>query len=296
MEMGSAKYLTWVLTAGMWLAASGTGWAQDVVAVLSSNLVPYREALEGFQEVFGESVPTYNLSENSPKLPPGTRVVVSFGGKAALFPYPEAVTLIYAMAPGIDFKFAKRPGPSVQIEMLTDERAIVPKLKDIQPALKRLAVLWVSNSIDDNVERMQEASAPMEIEIVPERLKSPDELPERLRSIYKDVDAIWLMPDPFLINSQSFAVLKEFSWSNKVPLYVPAAGLVEQGATASISASFREIGRAAASAARRVLAKKPVEDPVYPEKVETVLSLKAATNAGLLIPPDVVKSLDKVVP
>jgi len=281
----------------LWLVCPGIVSAQDVVAVLSSNLGPYREAFEGFQEAFGQTVPSYNLSDsNSPNLPPGTHIVVAFGGKAALVPYSKNVTLIYALAPGAELKLTNRRDYSIEIEMLPKASAIVPKLKEIQPALKKLAVFWSSEFMEDHVEDLQQVSAPMGIEIVSERLKGPEELPDRLRSIYKGVDAVWLMPDPFLINSQSFAVIKEFSWSNKVPLYVPTAGLVDQGATASISASFRELGRTAGLAARRVVSKKSIDDTLYPERVETVLNQRAATNAGLLVPPDVLKSLDKVVP
>ncbi|MBI3596698.1 MAG: hypothetical protein HY203_06055 [Nitrospirae bacterium] len=291
-----AKYLTCILTAGIWLTVSGIGWAQDVVAVSGSALGPYREAFDGFQEAFGLTVPSYSLSEDNVKLPPETRIVVAFGGKAALFPYPENVTLIYCMAPGIKLTPGDRHGYSVEIEMLPPASLILPKLKEIQPSLKRLAVLWTSESMKRHVEELRQASAQVGIEIVSQQLKSPDELPERLRSLYGKIDAVWLMPDPLLINSQSFTVLKGFSWSNRVPFYVPTAGLVEQGATASISTSFREIGRAAALAARQTLSGKSVEAMVYPEKMMIVLSLKAAGNAGLVISPELLKNLDRVVP
>lgn len=290
------RTLTWILTALILFAASGIGSAQDVVAVLSSDLGPYREAFEGFQETFGQTVPSFRLSEDKVKLSSGTRIVVTFGGKAALSSYPESVALVYCMAPGIEPNPGNRRVYSVGIGMLPRANLILPKLKEIQPALKRLAVFWSSAYMEHYIEEMRQASVPMNIEIVSLRLKSPDELPERLRSIYKEIDAVWLMPDPLLINSQSFTVLKDFSWSNKIPFYAPTSGLVEQGATASISASFREIGRAAASAARQVLAGKSGADMGYPEKMEIVLNLKAADNTGLRIPPELLKSFDRVVP
>ncbi len=280
----------------MWVALPAVGWGQQAVAVLSSDLGPYREALEGFREAFGQTIPSYNLSEDKLKLSPETRIVVAFGGKAALFPYPEPVTLVYCMAPGTELNPGNRRGSSVGIGMLPRASIIFPKLKEIQTNLKRLAVFWSSEFMGHYVESMRQAAVPMEIEIVSQRLKGPDELPERLRSLFQSIDAVWLMPDPLLINSQSFNVFKEFSWSNKVPFYAPTAGLVEQGATASISASFREIGRAAASAARQVLSGKPLEDAIYPEKMEIILNLKAANNAGMLIGPEALKGLDKVIP
>jgi len=67
----------------------------QVTAVLSSDLGPYGEAYAGFVEAFGQPVTQINLKNDRLQLSADTRVVVAFGGKAALLDYPEDVTLIY---------------------------------------------------------------------------------------------------------------------------------------------------------------------------------------------------------
>src|SRR4051812_36841949 len=77
------------------------GNSPPVVAVLSSQSGPYLEAFAAFQQELGRSVPVVPLEKDAPRLPPGTRTVVAFGGKAALAAYPSDVNLVYCLAPGV---------------------------------------------------------------------------------------------------------------------------------------------------------------------------------------------------
>ena len=82
------------------LPVQAFGSDDSVIAVLSSNLGPYKEALKGFQEAYGQPVPAYSLSEGNTKIPSGTRLIVAIGGKAATYPYPSKIPLLYLLAPG----------------------------------------------------------------------------------------------------------------------------------------------------------------------------------------------------
>src|SRR5688572_19803327 len=78
------------------------GAEAPLVVVLSSNSGPYKEAFQGFQEAFGQTVPVLVMTQGDPQVPRHTRVIVAIGGKAALYPnYPPNARLIYALAPGI---------------------------------------------------------------------------------------------------------------------------------------------------------------------------------------------------
>src|SRR5690349_7899748 len=117
------------------LMAEETG----VVAVLSSNSGPYREALEGFTSAFGRTVTSFSLSEGDPKIPSGTRVIVAIGSKAALYPhYPSQATLIYCLAPGTKIKPSEHSGPLVKVHTSPSIKLTLSKFKEIQPSLKKL--------------------------------------------------------------------------------------------------------------------------------------------------------------
>lgn len=269
--------------------------ADEVVVVMSSKLDAYQQALEGFQEAFGGAVPAMGVADPL-RLPNDVRIVVAFGGKAAQAKYPKNIALVYCMAPAIKLEQSGRFGPSVQIQMLPRADAVLLRFKDIQPTMKRLAVLWASDSLEEYAEGLREASAAAGIKIFSERLDGPDEIPERLRAINGKVDALWLSPDPLLVNAQTFSVIKEFSWSNNIPFYAPTAALTEKGAAASISSSYREIGRAAAQAVRRLLSGTSAGSTIYPEKADVTVNLSAAARSGLRIENEAARRADRVIP
>ncbi|MDA0747014.1 MAG: ABC transporter substrate binding protein [bacterium] len=284
-----------LVTVLFWLFASGTGQAQRVVAILSSELGPYQEAFAGFQSVLGMPVSRVLLAEHDPYIGRDVRVVVAFGGKAALKAYPGQVTVISCLAPGIGQ--STYPNAFVKVHMLPQAPLLVGTLRKIQPEMKRLAVFWASEATEDYLEEMREAAWAQNLEILEEQVENPDDLPDILRKLIRNgVDAMWLPPDPLLINARSFSVLKEFSWANDIPFYVPTAGLVKKGAVASVSCSFDEIGRTAGRTVRDVLTGRSSGGLIYPEKIEITVNLTAASNTGLVIPKDVLDGVDTVLP
>ena len=229
--------------------------AQEVVAVLSSELGPYLEAYDGFRERLGYPVPVVSLSAGQPRIGDRTRVVVAFGSKAAQEKYPDDVILIYCMAPGTIPRGDGRSGPIVHVSMLPQAELLMGALKEIQPQMRRLAVCWMLEGFVAYRGRMAEVAEEMEVELAGSPLESVDGLPDWLRTqMEAQVDALWLPPDPLLINAQSFAILREFSRANDVPLYAPTAGFVAEGAVASVAVSFVQVGQEAAALVERALA------------------------------------------
>jgi hypothetical protein len=271
---------------------AGKGGAQEVVSVLSSNSWYYREALDGFMKAFGSSVPVMNLSD---KIPNVTETVVAFGAQAALQPYAYGVSLIYCIAPGARLESKNYGKPPIRVEMLPPPTVLLAKLKELQPALGKLAVFWVSDSTSDYLEKLKKSAKTIAIKIESEKLASLDELPDRLRALKSaGVDALWLPPDPILLNVHTFGVFREYSWSNAVPLYASSLGLAENGATAAVVADYSAIGRAAAMAAKQAK-ELGGETVVYPSTSRTNVNMTAVGNVHLVIPKKALEAVDKVI-
>lgn len=290
----------WVgfLLAGTWLISS-PAVAQDVVAVLSSDSPAYREALAGFEETFGHSVPTFTLPRDEARLPNSVKVIVAFGGKAATHRYPEDATLVYCLTPAFCVGPDQHAGPRIRVYVAPRQQAFLAKLKEIQPNLRRMAVFEVSQSpaVTEYLKEFTRAARANGIEAHIEFLSRTDDLPDRLRSLAGKIDALWMPPDPLLVTPTAFAVAKEFGRSNNTPFYAPMDSLVDKGATASYAASFRESGRAAGRiAAKAAVGALDNVEAVYPERYELTINLTAAAQSGLTIAPDVIKKADRVVP
>jgi len=220
---------------------------------------------------------------------------VGFGAKAALRQYPRTTTLIY-WAPGLSQKQTGHAGAVIKIHIIPRPETLLNKLKEMQPGMKTLLILFISEDFSRYIEEMRLPAARLGIKLRITQLNAKEELPERLRAAGSRPDAVWLAPDPALIDQQSFTMLKEYSWANVIPLYAASSGLVEQGATASVAADFSELGRIAAQSARKALKGNTDQDEIYSETLETAVNLTAAEKTGVVFTKDFLKTVRKVFP
>jgi len=270
--------------------------ADDVIVVLSSNLKPYQEALAGFRQEYGKEITSFALSEKEPIIQKNTRIVVAIGGKAALYSYPNNVRLIYCLSPGLLVAEGEYKNPPIKIHTSPAFYKVVSKFKDIQPSLKRLGVLYVSDSIKDYFKDRKKIDADLGVMLVTNQMQTPDELPDQLRSLIGKIDGLWIPPDPALISQTALSIIREFSRANRIPFYVPTDGLTDQGALAAVSGSFAEIGKTAAHVASGALAGEEMKGVFFPQKLQTSVNLTVAKELQMALPPDLEKITDRIVP
>lgn len=263
-------------------AAPGyAGAPGNTVAVLSMESGVYLEAFSAFQAAYGGEVAHYDLSRQKPELRADTRLVVAFGGKAANYPYPAGLNIIYCLAPGVFAGSAESGATTTKISLIPDFPVTFAKLKEIQPGLKRLWLLWVVPETSPLTRAAKEEGARQGIQVTPARLENQDALPAALRRTMGAADAIWLAPDPQIITPQTLRLLKEFSWGNRIPFYGSTKSMTREGGVASLGVSFAEMGKAAARAALRLEKGEPVPGTVYPVKIEITLNASAAAKLGI---------------
>lgn len=266
------------------LAAASPAPAQEVVAVLSSAPGPYQAAFDGFLKALGREVSPVRLPGRASV--DGARVVVAFGGEAAVQPYPGDATLIACMAPGLGARPRHR-GPFVFISMKPSPGRLLSELRRLQPGLKVLAVLSDGRDTAGYLPDLRRAGAEIGMEIVSPRAAGPTGVPSALRALLAaKADAIWLAPDPILATPENFQTIKQFSWDNRVPFYAPTRGLAVAGAAAAVSVSAEEEGRLAADLARRALAGDELPEIVYPTRTSITVNLESARSAGLAVSTD----------
>lgn len=251
----------------------------EVYVFLSSEISPYSKAAQGFQDSLGRPVVRRVLAEAEEPAMPGMRVAVVFGGKAARMEFPRGVEKVVCLAPSL--RGADGGRARTRVEMLPEPDVLVGKIRALQPGLRVLAALWAAEQTEPYLEGMVEAGKRHGLEVRPFRAEDGKELYKTLRDRVPPDSAIWVSPDPLLINVENFAILKEYSFAKAVPLYVPTRGLAEGGGAVSISVGFAEMGRIAAEVTRKLLEGGNVPKVVYPEKVEVSLNRAAARRSGL---------------
>lgn len=262
------------------LCPSQTASASDhppVQVRLSAESRPYMEAWEGFRGELGSAASMSVSGSLAPASSP--RVLVAFGARASLERPADSVRLVVAMAPSI-LGPKERETPCIAMTPRPDE--LLAGLQTLQPGLRRLAVFWSSAVYGRRILPLLKQSAKSRgLEIVAFEVSRPDAVPNGLRALYGRADAIWLPPDPLLINEQTFAAFSDFSRANRIPLYVPTAGLLERGGTAWVGVGFKAMGREAARVSRELLAGREPPALNFPAPVETTVNREAAARAGL---------------
>jgi hypothetical protein len=272
------------------------GAGQDsTVAVLSATSGAYMEAFTAFQAAYG-AVKYIDVSKNQQDLPAGTRTAIAFGGRAASYPYPPGVNVVYCMAPGLFQKDLPAAGRAVKISMVPKLGLLLAKLRAVQPGLRRLRVFWRAPGFGTYLDAIKKEGAAAGIEVETVRVEDTDELPELLRRSLGKMDAFWLPPDPIMITPESLMIFREFSWDNGVPYYASSKAMAREGATASVSISFRDIGAAAARAAAAVDSGDKQDQVVFLEKAEITLNKTAAARCGIEFPPELVKEASAILP
>ena len=278
------------------LSASGWAAGPEVTVVLTSNSGPYKEALGGFQKAFGAPISVFALSDGVPTIPSGTRIIVAIGGKAALTHYPSWPLLIYCLAPGTQVKPEEHPGRRLNIHSDPSVYLSVAKFKELQPSLKRIALIWAGDSIQDIIDQTNDIARRLNVEIVSNRVRNSGDLPDVLRSLKGKVDALWLPADAMIVSPQNVATMKEFSLANGIPFYVPSAVMVAQGATASVSTTFADIGALTAQMTQKAMHGTLDTDHVFPENIHVAINSTSSKICNLKISDELLKQADKVIP
>lgn len=269
---------------------------KNTVAVLSLDSGAYLEAFSAFQAAYGEEVPHYDISSREPQLDEDVKLVVTFGGKAARYPYPGELNIIYCMAPGLSEKAPPREGRSVKIALVPDLSFTFSRIKAVQPGLKRLRILWASSGYAPYQQAAKEAGARQGIQVTTSRLEGPDFLPGALRSALGEADALWLPPDPLIVTKENLLILREFSWDNNIPFYGSTKSMTREGALASFGVSFAEVGKAAARAAAAINEGRGLPGTIFPEKSETTLNAAAARKFGIEFPRSILDEAGYLFP
>lgn len=261
--------------------APSRGAAQETAAVLSKGSGLYFETFLAFQKALGRPLTAFDLSKEKPRLGPDLKAVVAFGSKAAAFEYPAKTKVIYLLAPGY---IPKTTGAGfTNISALPEPGQAIAAYQQLQPGLKRLAVMFKKYSPGHYTSALAEAAKARGVEIIPVALAKPSEFPDRLRDLAGKIDAFWLLPEPALINRTSLMVLSEFSCSNKMPFYAPSGGLTELGAAASFAPDSSQAGAAAAAALEKSLSGISLPETLYVARSELTVNAAFIGKCGLQV-------------
>jgi putative ABC transport system substrate-binding protein len=194
-----------------------------------------------------------------------------------------------------------RPGGN-----MTGVRLIEPELsgkrlellKEAFPTVKRVVVLVnLTNSVHTlYLKEMKLAASALEITLDSVEVQRPADFDHAFDALTKEhAGALVVLPDAMFYSQRP--KITSLAVKNRLPAMYSFGGYVEEGGLMSYGPSYTDIFRRAATYVDKILkGTKPAELPVeQPMKFELVINLKAASQIGLTIPPNMLARADKVI-
>jgi putative tryptophan/tyrosine transport system substrate-binding protein len=171
-------------------------------------------------------------------------------------------------------------------------------IKDMVPAVSRLAVLWnPANAYQlGDKKQVEAAAAVLHVPVLPLAVRTTEELNAAFAAILAErADAALVLADRFFLhNRQRIAA---FLAEHRLPSMNAYRELVEAGGLMSFGPSYAVMHRQAARYVDKILrGAKPQDLPVeQPAKFEFVVNLKSAAALGLTVPPTILLRADEVI-
>jgi putative ABC transport system substrate-binding protein len=216
----------------------------------------------------------------------------------------RAIPIIFArvtdpIASGLVDSLA-RPGGNITgfADAETQARGkLMELMKEIAPAVMRIAILWAPlQGAPGLVETAEAAASLVGLRAIRAPVQEPRQLEEAIVAMVKEPNGgLIIVSDPFAVLHRKLIV--ELAARHKLPAIYGNTIFVEDGGLASYGADQVEEYRGAAGYVDRILkGEKPGELPVqFPTKYKLAINLKTVKALGLEVPPSILQRVDEVI-
>jgi putative tryptophan/tyrosine transport system substrate-binding protein len=257
----------------------------ELLIVQSSGLQPYHEAAEG---VFAALDPTA-VRQGPKALLPFTvdkvvldeatddktwqqllssrrpSVIVAVGKKALeLAVKQHDPPVVHVMVPGADQVIGDRRNVS-GVSMVVPAEIVLARLRSHHPHIRRIVVLYHPGYSTKFIAGARDAALRQGFELVALPTSAPTEVPRLLNSVTEKVQAVWMIPDPNVLNRETTQIFLDYSLKKRIVLLTFAEKYLKAGATFGVAVDNSEMGREAGRLALHLIEGKNVS-PCEPTK------------------------------
>ena len=273
--------------------------ARSVLIISSSDIQPYREAVDGFMEVMrrqGAWKAARRTLEDGSEGPllPGADLILAVG--------TPALKRAKAIAGGtpVVFSMVSHPGPAHEKDVagVTIDVPFEAKLramKRILPGGRKVGILYSSDSAALYREASRSASA-LGLKVVGKEVPREKDFPRAVQELLPRADFFLMLPDPRLYSIESTKYLLLESLRRGVPVIGLSAAYCKGGALISLECDYRDVGRQTGELALRILGGEPArtEGSAAARTFDISVNVAVAERLNLKIPPDLMADASAV--
>ena len=280
--------------------------AVDIAILQSSDIAAYSEAVTGLKATgpIGAIYTEYDVQgdlELGKKLARKVResnvsLVVAVGLKAALAAKTEIVNvpIVYMMV--LDPLKHQLTTPNMTGTLLEVPPAQQLKImRKFLPTLHRLGTLYDPAKTASRLTDASRQATTSDFQLKGLPVESEKDLPQQLRTLLSDVEALWLMPDSTVLTNESIRFILESALAHQIPVIGFSPEFTRLGALLSVSVNYGEVGRETGQLAKRVLdgdGRLPL-NPLPIERVKITVNLKTARFLGVTFANELTSLIDE---
>jgi putative ABC transport system substrate-binding protein len=280
--------------------------AMDIAILQSSDIAAYREAIAGLKATgpIGAIYSEYDaqgdlelgkklarkLRESNPAL------VIAVGLKAALAAKVEIVDvpIVYMMIlDPLKHQLTAANMTGTLLEVPVERQLKVMRM--FLPALHQLGILYDPDKTSSRVKNAMEKAAVFDYHLKGLPVGNDKDVPQQLRALLVDVEALWLMPDSKVLTNESIGFILESALARQIPVIGFSPEFTRLGALLSMSVNFGDAGRETGLLAKRILDGERILplNPVPSERLKITVNLKTAKFLGITFSKELTSLIDE---
>jgi putative tryptophan/tyrosine transport system substrate-binding protein len=156
-------------------------------------------------------------------------------------------------------------------------------LRAAVPSVKRVGLVYSPTNSRAVADAYSRAASGVGLQPIRHEVAGLKDFAGAVRSLVGRVDALWLVPDPSLINAETFKFLVQTSFESKLPLVAYSQAMVKAGALLAVEAEYADMGKRAGATGRKLLGGDANATPEPPDGALYV-NRRSAGLLGVTLP------------
>lgn len=269
--------------------------AGSVAVVMDGKLPVYRRVMTGFSVELRAPMREYSLDgkrdrgakifaeiiKDKPALVLAIGPISANLGRELL---PKDIPLLFTMVPNLE-QYSDLKGSNIAgIALEQSLRDQLSTLKTVAPKTRSVGVVFSPRHTSRKIADAKREARSLGLTLVTAEASSASDVKRAVETLSGRIDALWMLPDPTVLNLAAFDALLDFSLKRKIPLFAINYKFVERGALVSMGLDYARIGQQAGRLGGRIInaRTRPSEVGVQdPEGVDIAINLSTARAIGV---------------
>jgi len=168
-------------------------------------------------------------------------------------------------------------------------------MRTFLPILHQLGTLYDPAKTSSQVKEAVQQATIYDFHLKGLPVESEKGVPQQLRTLLSDVEALWLIPDSTVLTNESIRFILESALARQVPVIGFSPEFTRLGALLSVSVNYGDVGRETGLLAKRILDGERLLpfNPVPIARLKITVNLKTAKFLGITFPHELTSFIDE---